>query len=1408
MGNRIAIVGMDAHFGGFSGLAAFARSMYDGLQHFIELPENRVGAGEQLTSRSHGAYITRLALDTAHPVMAGSEARHPLTPHLLLSQVVDNALHDAHIAQGSNVGVLLVIGGGLATNALTDGSTLAQQIAALWGFTGPAQAGTGEHMAVFHALHMACSLLTTGKADAVVVGAIDLAGSDDDMLKREGSISFPTGTPTLSYDRQAHGVLPGEGAGAIVIKRYDQVQRPPERVYAVIDALTLSERDSVPIEDTSAATGVASVARQAFSEAGVSSADIGYLEVWGSGVPEEDAAEIQGLNQAYQTGQTALTCAIGSVKANIGYAFAASGMASLIRTALCLYGRYIPAVPRWEGPAHPVLWENSPFYVATESHPWFCEQGQMRRVAAINALGPSNCYAHLVLVEDLQQRDRRNAYMHELPLYLYPLPSLDQDGLMARLTDLEQRIEGGTSLQVAARECFDIWQSEKQAAYTLVLVAQDQADLRREIERARSGVATAFANGNEWKTPVGSYFTVHPLGRDGRMAFVYPGAFNAYIGLGRDLFQLFPTLYDRFGSISVDMGLTLGEKLLYPRSLERLSDEQLKVLEVQLLEDSIRMLEIGTSFAFLYTQVMRDCFGVCPDISFGYSQGESAMMHALGVWVNGDATTRILRTSPLYQTRLSGPKDTVREFWGINGATSDTDDLWANYILMASAEKVQPHLHNEPHVYLAINNAPDEVMIAGDPAGCRRVIAQVKCRSLRAPFNHIIHSPPVQLEYDEFVRINTIAVHAVPGVTFYSAANYAPIPLATEAIAQSITQVYCQPLDFVRLVRRVYEDGARIFIELGPARNCSRWIDATLKGQDHVALSINKKGTPEHISVVRVLAQLVSHQVNLDLSPLYADVPQERPRRVQQVQAGPLPLPVPHSSSEVNGTSEQDEIRKGSPGASAEHLASLYQLQQQALHRSTTMATTVHDTFLRARQGSLQQLNALIQQYMDVVQQALEKAEPGTGNREPGTGNQEPGTEAADRSSQSSSPASRPLVLDTPFSVLPSYSPRPAVIDEERIRAFALGSPVDCFGEDYTIYAGRRLPLIPNGDLQLMSRIVELQGKPYEFTPDTYLVSEYDVPVDAWFYQHNAYPALPYSLLMEIALQPCGFLSAYLRSCMLFPNADLYFRNLDGRGRTFRVVDIRGKTITNHARLLSSTFIQGIIIQKLAFHVSCEGQEFYEGDAVFGYFTTEAMTNQLGLDGGKSTPLWYEQENHPELAVHTINLQSPEVRQRLYQAPKGKQHYCLSRKQLDLLDQVMIIERGGRYQQGYIYASKRINPDDWFFACHFKDDPVMPGSLGVEGMIQAMQVYALHFDLGKQFVSPHFEYVPDHEITWRYRGQIVRESQQWSLEVHIRRVEVSPDQVVIVGDASLWRTSLRIYDVKQIAMRIVETPGE
>ena len=118
--------------------------------------------------------------------------------------------------------------------------------------------------------------------------------------------------------------------------------------------------------------------------------------------------------------------------------------------------------------------------------------------------------------------------------------------------------------------------------------------------------------------------------------------------------------------------------------------------------------------------------------------------------------------------------------------------------------------------------------------------------------------------------------------------------------------------------------------------------------------------------------------------------------------------------------------------------------------------------------------------------------------------------------------------------------------------------------------------------------------------------------------------------------------------------------------------------------------------------------------------------------------------------------------------------------------------------------TKKVRTYDWFFTCHFYQDPVMPGSLGVEAILQAMQTFAIQQDLGKDFKNPKFVQLDNHTTNWKYRGQILLGVENMHCEVHFKTIEKRGDKLVIIGDAYLWNEETRIYQVTDIALGIEE----
>ncbi|WGV27393.1 type I polyketide synthase [Halotia branconii] len=917
--DKIAIVGMDAFFGECKDLDTLERSIYEGKQHFIPLPAQRwYGIEEQKDLLQEygladgkapiGAYIQEFDIDTLAYKIPPNEVEKLNPQQLLLLKVADRALKDANIPEGGNVAVIIAAETELSVHQLQqrwnlswqvkDGlnaaeitlppeqiaqletivkdsihhqvdigeylsyiaNIMASRISSLWNFSGPAFTITAVETSAFKALEVAQMLLNTGEADAAVVGAVDLVGGVESVLLRNQWSKINTGANTLSYDQKANGWTVGEGAGAVVLKRHDIAKANGDRIYAVVDAVSFGSVSTTP-----------EVCNQAFQTAGIQPAEVKYVEVCGSGVPQEDAAEITGLVQAYPSVGNGLHCAIGSVKANIGHTHVASGIASLIKTALCLYHKYIPATPNWSGVKTPEVWQGSPFYVATESRPWFLAKDSTKRVAAVNGMGCDGTHAHVILSEESDQKEYSSKYLEQMPFYLLPIAGDGRSSLLEALNSLQESIENSSNLSTTASQIFANFQRESK--YTLAIAGRNQKELLKEIESARKGVNSAFERGTDWQTPVGSYFTANPLGKKGAIAYVYPAAVNSYIGIGRNFFHLFPRVHDDSMVRSIYKRAADVERLVFPRSLNKLSMRQLETLEKRLLDDSLAMFEAEMFFTRIITTIIRDDFQVKPKYVFGYSLGETSMMVAQGVWSNFYQGSNSFNSSALFGDRLSGPKNAVREYWNLpKTSTASEQNLWANYVLMASPSQVVACLQNEQQVYLTQINTPEEVLIAGEPTACQRVIKALGCNAFPAPFDHVIHCEAMRSEYEELVKLNTLPSQTIPGVVFYSAAEYQPITLDDGTVARSIATGLSQQLDFPRLVNRVYDDGARIFIEAGAGSVCSRWIDKILENKEHLTVSLNRRGMDDHTSIIKALAKLVSHQVAVDLSPIYSPV--------------------------------------------------------------------------------------------------------------------------------------------------------------------------------------------------------------------------------------------------------------------------------------------------------------------------------------------------------------------------------------------------------------------------------------------------------------------------------------------------------------------------------------------------------
>ncbi|MFO0890457.1 MAG: type I polyketide synthase, partial [Isosphaeraceae bacterium] len=190
--------------------------------------------------------------------------------------------------------------------------------------------------------------------------------------------------------------------------------------------------------------------------------------------------------------------------------------------------------------------------------------------------------------------------------------------------------------------------------------------------------------------------------------------------------------------------------------------------------------------------------------------------------------------------------------------------------------------------------------------------------------------------------------------------------------------------------------------------------------------------------------------------------------------------------------------------------------------------------------------------------------------------------------------------------------PRP-VYGKDQILAFALGKPSDCFGDRYRPFDdGRFIARLPAPPYSFLDRIAAVEGEPWEMRAGTMAEAEYDIPADAWYFDADRQEGVPYAVLLEAALQSCGWVAAYMGSA-LRSDGPLKFRNLGGTATQHARVGRASGKLHTLARATKVTRSSGMIIQHYDFSVRSDRGPVFEGETYFGFFHPDALARQVGI---------------------------------------------------------------------------------------------------------------------------------------------------------------------------------------------------
>lgn len=496
---------------------------------------------------------------------------------------------------------------------------------------------------------MACQALMEYQVDMALAGGVSVdIPSKHGFLHQAADGAISRDCLCRAFDAEASGVATGNGLGILVLKRLQDALEDRDTIHAVIRGFATNNDGSDKVGFTAPSVrGQREAIAEAVAMADVSPATIGYVETHGTGTVMGDPIEIQALTAGYDgTKLPRQSCAIGSVKTNVGHLNAAAGVASAIKAALCLRdAKQVPSL-HFHTPNPAIDFENGPFYVNTRLVNW--QGGDTPRRAGVSSFGLGGNNAHIIM-EEPPRTDVSDAPPRQW--HLLPLSARSESALETashRLRDALERIPDADLFHAA----HTLQNGRTPFPHRKAILCRDRQDAIR-ILTTGDPKHTLFS-----RAPVG--------GSDKSVAFLFPGAGTQYAGMGAELYAkepVFREAVDHCGALLAPRLESDIRQVLYPGP--DASEKALAAL-------SQPMPGLPAIFVTEYAlAALWRSWGVRPRAMLGHSLGEYVAATLAGVFSLEDALTLVACRAALMENVPEGAmlvalacEETLREFLG------------------------------------------------------------------------------------------------------------------------------------------------------------------------------------------------------------------------------------------------------------------------------------------------------------------------------------------------------------------------------------------------------------------------------------------------------------------------------------------------------------------------------------------------------------------------------------------------------------------------------------------------------------------------------------------------------------------------------------------------------------------------
>ncbi len=744
-------------------------------------------------------------------------------------EAINHAGQDLVAMKGSNTGVFVGMStddyAGLtlhsgnhqtidAYNSLgTARSVAAGRIAYTWGFHGPVIQMDTACSSSLVALHQACNSIANGDCDQALVAGINLMLSSEMHIACSQLHALSPTNRCQVFDDNADGYVRSEGAGCVLVKPLNKALAAGDRILGVIKSSAINHDGKS--NGLTAPNGRAQkqLIETALQRVGLSAEQVGYVETHGTGTRLGDPIEVQSISEALQRQHAvhpeSAPLLLGSVKSNIGHLEAAAGMASLLKALLIQQHKMIPANLHFNQPNRQIPWQQLNVKVVDTTQAW--PVTQKSNLIGINAFGLSGTNVH-VIVGPAPLAAAASATMHNTrDAQVLTLAGKDRQSLDEQLHNALHKCQNLEHLE------FDRWCSahaihNSHFHYRKALVAANPQELKQQIEQALNRNTS--------------------MQRAETLCFVFTGQGAQYAGMGYEIAQQFPQFKTEMENISASFETVFGY------SLEQLWWGELskQLNQTQFTQPAL--------FAFEYCLAKTlMAWGVKPDLCLGHSVGEYVALCLSGML----------------------PLDTALQCLALRATSMANCDVAGTMLAILGGPEVVSQaiaacgLDNaDSGLGIAAFNSPNSTVISGNETAVLTVmdyLIEQDIRCVQLDVSHAFHSPLMASAATK-IRQELPAIQAresTIGVISNITSEYLQAhQLTTEYLANHIMQ----PVNFSRSIEYAAQQGANVFLEIGPKSTLTQVMGQILTDDKSKAIAALKHHDKPVHALLQCLGQL------------------------------------------------------------------------------------------------------------------------------------------------------------------------------------------------------------------------------------------------------------------------------------------------------------------------------------------------------------------------------------------------------------------------------------------------------------------------------------------------------------------------------------------------------------------------